>query len=430
MLTATGFLTACAQAGLTASSYAEDCLAEITSSEAGIKAWQHLDEEQVRTAAQKADTADEAISGPLRGVPVGIKDIIDVEAMPCERGSAVFAGRQPEADAGLVTSLRNAGAVIFGKTVTTEFAYLEKSRTCNPHNLAFSPGGSSSGSAAAVAAGHIPLAVGTQTGGSVIRPASYCQVYAFKPTHTAINKTGVLQTSATLDQVGFFARSVGDIALLSSVLVGTPFPAELPVLAAPPRLLMWQGLYDEGVDSYVHDGLAELAAALGAVVEVKPAPEAAVARFQAAHKTIYDYEISQNLGPIADDHADKISQFAADAVSRGRRISAADYTAAMATRDEARAYMAALFAEYDGLLTASATGEAPLFENGTGNAACNTVWSLCGNPCLSLPLLSAVSGNARITGPNGLGVGLQLIGGLSCDAKILQTGYWLDARLV
>ena len=429
MLTAVAFLSACAEGRITIPDYIDTCLAEIDRTDTAIKAWEYLDADDVRL--QAAVQAEPAAAGlPLRGVPVGIKDIIDSFDAPCAYGSAVYTGRRPEADAELVTRLRRAGAVIMGKTVTTEFAYLQKSRTCNPHKLAFSPGGSSSGSAAAVAAGHVPLAIGTQTGGSVIRPASYCQVHAFKPTHTVISKTGVLQTSATLDQVGFFARSMADIALLSSVFAGTALPPDLAVLSAPPRLLMWTGLYGQAVDDYVHDGLAEIADALGAVIETRPAPHDRIARFQAAHKLIYDTEISHNLGPVVEAHLESVSHFAAEAVARGHKVASADYQAALQIRDEARAFMAALFAEYDGLLTASATGQAPLFENGTGNPACNTVWSLCGSPCLSLPLLTPDGhAGARIAGPDGLGVGLQLIGGLGQDEKILQTGAWLEARL-
>ena len=423
MMSAVEFLAACAAGRMTATAYVDSCLAEINRTDSQILAWEERETDRLRTHAGQAHQgpADRA----LRGVPVGIKDIVDVAAMGCKYGSAVFAGRRPDADAGLIHQLRQAGALIMGKTVTTEFAYLEKSRTRNPHNLAFSPGGSSSGSAAAVAAGHVPLAIGTQTGGSVIRPASYCQVHAFKPTHSAIDKTGVLQTSRTLDQVGFFARSVADIALLSSVLVGTAPVRDLPPFSGAPRLLFWAGLYGDVVDGYVHDGLARIMAVLGAAVDSRPAPHADIARFQAAHKTIYDAEISQNLGAIADAHPGKVSQFVQDAVRRGRQIDAAAYASAMAVRDEARRFMAGLFADYDGLLTASATGEAPRFEDGTGNPACNTVWSLCGSPCLSLPL----SGSHKITGPNRLGVGLQLIGGVGADEKILQTGLWLEDQL-
>ncbi len=423
MMGAVDFLKACSQGSLTAAEYAENCLAEIDRTDSRILAWQYLDREQIAKDAEQADTASAVLA--LRGVPVGIKDIIDTADAPCEYGSAVYTGHRPAADAGLITTLRQAGAVIMGKTVTTEFAYLEKSRTRNPHQLAFSPGGSSSGSAAAVAAGHIPLAVGTQTGGSVIRPASYCQVHAFKPTNTAIDKTGVLQTSETLDQVGFFASSVDDLSLLSSVLVGTAPPDRLPPLSAAPRLLMWSGLYGDVVDDYVHDGLARIAEALGSVVDIRHAPQDQIARFQAAHKLIYDVEIGRNLGPVAEAHPDKVSAFVRDVVSRGQTITAADYDQALLIRDEARAYMEAVFSDYDGLLTASATGQAPLFENGTGNPACNTLWSLCGSPCLSLPL----DGAARITGPDGLGVGLQLTGGLGRDEQVLRTGSWIEAQL-
>ena len=425
MITATDFKEAYSAGSMTALSYAQTCLQEIEQSDGQIQAWEHIVPDAVLRMAEQADSGQIADNmQPLRGVPVGIKDIIDTSDAPCACGSVALAGRQPEADATLVTILRRAGAVIFGKTVTTEFAYLEKSRTRNPHDHSFSPGGSSSGSAAAVAAGHIPLAVGTQTGGSVIRPASYCQVHALKPTHTAIDKQGVLQTSQTLDQVGFFASCLDDICLLSSVLVNTPPLAEMKPVSVP-RLLMWEGLYGEQVEAYVHEGLQAIAAHLGAVVDLYPAPQEMIARFQAAHKTIYDYEISQNLHPITDSQPDKISAHAKDAVRRGRQISIKDYQEALLEREDARTFMASVFADYDGLLSSSATGQAPTFENGTGNSACNTLWSLCGTPCLSLPF----SGQLCITGPDGLGVSLQVTAGLGDDEKLLQTGRWLEAQL-
>ncbi len=425
MVSATAFREACSAGRMTALSYSQACLQEIERSDDQIQAWEYLVPDIVCHMAEQADAGPAADNmESLRGVPVGIKDIIDTSDAPCSCGSAALAGRQPEADATLVTSLRRAGALIFGKTVTTEFAYLEKSRTRNPHHYSFSPGGSSSGSAAAVAAGHVPLAVGTQTGGSVIRPASYCQVHALKPTHTAIDKQGVLQTSQTLDQVGFFASCLDDICLLSSVLVNTPPLVEIKP-ASVPRLLMWQGLYGAQVETYVHEGLQAIATHLGAVVDLCPAPHEMIARFQVVHKTIYDYEISQNLHSIADQHPDKISNYAKDAVQRGRQISTNDYQEALLVREDARSFIASVFADYDGLLSASATGQAPTFENGTGDPACNTLWSLCGTPCLSLPL----SGPLRITGPDGLGVGLQLTAGLGEDEKLLQNGRWLEALL-
>ena len=425
MVTATDFREAFKAGRMTALSYAQNCLQEIERSDGQIQAWEHVVPASVLQMAEQADVSQAAENmQPLRGVPVGIKDIIDTSDAPCACGSAALLGRRPEADAALVKSLRRAGAVIFGKTVTTEFAYLEKSRTRNPHDHSFSPGGSSSGSAAAVAAGHVPLAVGTQTGGSVIRPASYCQVHALKPTHTAIDKQGVLQTSQTLDQVGFFASCLDDICLLSSILVDTSPLAEIKPVSEP-RLLMWQGLYGSQVEDYVHEGLQAIAAHLRAEVELCPAPQEMITRFQIAHKTIYDYEISQNLSPITDPQPDKISAHAKDAVMRGRQLSTNEYQQALLVREDARSFMASVFADYDGLLSASATGQAPIFENGTGNSVCNTLWSLCGTPCLSLPL----SGPLRIIGPNKLGVGLQLTAGLGEDEKLLQTGQWLEARL-
>lgn len=392
------------------------CLAAIDRSDAEIKAWAVLD----RKAASNS-------SGALAGMAVGVKDIIDVAGMACCYGSPIFAGRIAEADAELVTALRMAGAAILGKTVTTEFAFMQKSITRNPHNLGHSPGGSSSGSAAAVAAGQVELAIGTQTGGSVIRPASYCGVHALKPTRGAISRAGVLQTSQTLDQVGIFARNLNYLARLGSVVTNQPDLEDalnhLP--AAPPRLLYLDGLYGARVQGYVHEGLQKIATALPSHIDILPAPAAEIARYLETHKTIYDFEICQNIGPLMSSHESQMSAEILAAIKRGQKVAISDYEKALIERDEAALYFGGLLAGYDGLLTASATGEAPIFEKGTGDSICNCLWSLTGYPCISLP----ISGRFQISGPKGLGVGVQLTATTGRDSALLGLARWLETRL-
>ena len=392
-------------------------LAAIDKTEPQLKAWVELDRN-----AQPQNTF-----GSLGGIAVGIKDIIDVAGMVCRYGSAIYADRVADIDAELVAALRAAGAVLLGKTVTTEFAYMQKSITRNPLNGAFSPGGSSSGSAAAVAAGHIDMAVGTQTGGSVIRPASYCQVHAFKPTRGTISRKGVLQTSQTLDQVGVFASTLDRLGQLSAVLTGQ---AELAAASKnisdrPPKLLYLEGIYGERVESYVHDGLMKIARALPEHINIRPAPKAEITKFLDSHKTIYDFEICQNIGPLMQAHKQLMSIEILEAIKRGKAISSAEYHAALWVRDEATDFFDSMLAGYEGLLSASATGEAPIFEEGTGDSICNCLWSLTGYPSVSLP----ISGEYEITGPNGLGVGIQLTATTGRDRALLGLAGWMESRL-
>jgi len=393
------------------------CLAAIDKTEPQLKAWVALDRN-----ARPQNT-----HGSLAGIAVGIKDIIDVAGMACRYGSAIYADRIADTDAELVAALRAAGAILLGKTVTTEFAYMQKSINRNPHNSAFSPGGSSSGSAAAVAAGQIDMAVGTQTGGSVIRPASYCQVHGFKPTRGTISRKGVLQTSQTLDQVGVFASSLVRLGQLAAVVTGQAelAAASKNIYNTPPKLLYLEGIYGERVENYVHDGLMKIARALPEHIDICPAPKAEITKFLDSHKTIYDFEICQNIGPLMHAHKPLMSSEILEAIKRGKTISPADYHAALLVREEAVDFFDSMLAGYDGLLSPSATGEAPVFEEGTGDSICNCLWSLTGYPSVSLP----ISGAFAITGPNGLGVGIQLTITTGRDAALLGLAGWLASSL-
>lgn len=390
-------------------------LAALDKTEDDIKAWCLRSDTRAHAQAEACDAAP--VRGALHGVCVGVKDIIDTADMLTERGSRSCAGRQPDKDAELVSALRAAGAILPGKTATTEFAYLDKTVTRNPHNLAHSPGGSSSGSAAAIAAGQIQLAIGTQTGGSVIRPASYCGVFGMKPSFGSISRAGVLQTSQTLDQVGVFASTLTGIGRLCDVIMtGAEGMMQATHSACDnPRCLVFDGLYDGVVESGVQDAVSSVTASLGAAVTHIPAPEM-IASYLAGHKAVYHVELAQNLGAICDAKSALVGPAAKATVAIGRTHHSDVYDAAQVMRVRAIADLSSYFTSYDVLITPAATSEAPLFDDGTGNPTCNALWSFVGFPCITLPLA---------TGPTGLPVGVQLIGAMGADKKLLQIAKWL-----
>ena len=400
-----------------------------------LAAWTHVDAEGALARADECDRLRQSGRplGRLHGVPVGLKDIIDVAGMPCECGAAAMKGRVPETDARLVESLRAEGAVIIGKTVTTELAFMQPAATRNPVNPAHTPGGSSSGSAAAVAAGHVPLAVGSQTNGSMIRPASFCGTFGFKPTAGIIPRTGVLATSGTLDQMGVFANSLEDLGLLADVLgsydqrdpasFARPRPAmragagaEVPV---EPNFLWFDMPYFDRLTPAARGGMEELLGALGERVERIDAAES-FAGFIAAHNIIQFHEYADLLGWILDEKPDGLSRHSQDAIARGRSFGEAAYEEAQEMRRQAMAFFATLFTEFDAVISPAAPGEAPLFEAGTGDAICQTIFTLAGVPAVTLPLL---------VGDKGLPIGVQLAGGAEEDDRLLRTATWMLAAL-
>ena len=415
--------------------YVEACLARIRAVDGDVEAWTFLDPGLALAQARAAD--EERLSGrtvgPLHGVPVGVKDIIDTADMPTENGSVLHAGRTPSRDASVVAALRAAGAIVMGKTVTTEFATREPGKTRNPHNPAHTPGGSSSGSAAAVAAGMVPLALGSQTGGSTIRPAAYCGVYGLKPTHGLISRHGMFQISRTLDHVGLFARGVDDLALLLEQLTGrdegdpdTRPRARVPyrALAAeePPLPPMFAfvktGLWDR-VDPDAREAFAELTALLGDRVEemelVTPAAETAE-----WHRTIMDAEIAVNLDREWRTGREGLSASLRARIEHGHVVSAPEYLRALAGIPPLVASLTELFEQrYDAILTPAASGTAPLGLDSTGDPAFCALWTLAGMPAISLPLMR---------GANGLPLGVQLVGPRHGDARLLRTARWLVAR--
>ena len=411
------------------------CLARVREVDAEVQAWAFLDPEHALAQARILDQMRSAggVLGPLHGVPVGVKDIIDTTDMPAERGSVLHAGRHPADDATVVSMLRAAGAVIMGKTATTEFATYAPAKTRNPHDAAHTPGGSSSGSAAAVAAGMVPLAIGTQTNGSVIRPAAYCGVYGFKPTHGLIPRTGILALSRALDHVGVFARTLEDVALACEPLAGfdardpdTRPRARIPFreLAAaeppmPPLLGFVKTPLWDRAEAETREAFEELVEVLKArVVEIE-LPASALAALD-LHRTIMEAEMAANLAWEFEHGREQLSASLRGQLERGRAVSAFDYQGALARIPLLNAGFEEIFERCDALLTPAAAGTAPRGLESTGDPAFCTLWTLCGMPSLSMPLM---------TGANGLPLGVQLVGARGYDARLLRTARWLAARV-
>ena len=407
------------------------CLARIEATDAQLCAWAHLDAEHALKQAGDLDLMRQSGRplGPLHGVPVGIKDIIDTCDFPTERGSPIYAGRKPDTDAPLVQRLREAGAVILGKTVTTEFAFMHAGKTRNPHDQARTPGGSSSGSAAAVAAFQVPLAIGTQTNGSVIRPASFCGTYGFKPTRGIISRSGVLRSSQSLDQVGVFGRSLDDMALLSDVIGGYDAADAQSYARARPRMLegaraevpvapelIWFDLpFNDRLSEDSRAGLDEVVDALGARVERAPVSENMIGLVE-VHTVIQEYELRQSLETEIASHWDKLSDTLRQVLERAAKISQSQYAESIEIMTSATEFFELFFRDYDAIIAPSARGEAPMFSDGTGDPVFCSIWTLCGLPTLNLPLL---------VGSDGLPVGVQLIGAAEQDDRLLRTASWL-----
>jgi Asp-tRNA(Asn)/Glu-tRNA(Gln) amidotransferase A subunit family amidase len=434
-LSATDAARAIAEGAVSSEQLVEACLARIRAAEPEVQAWQFLDPEHAlaQARARDLDRSEGRPCGPLHGVPIGIKDIIDTADMPTEDGTVLHAGRTPDRDATVVSMLRAAGAVIMGKTVTTECATYSPGKTRNPHNSAHTPGGSSSGSAAAVAAGMVPLALGSQTNGSVIRPAAFCGVYGFKPTHGLIPRHGILKLSRTLDHVGFFARTLEDIALLAERLVGhderdpdthprarIPFvrtAAEEPPLT--PQLAFVKTPVWDRAAAETRDAFAELAEALGAQCEEYELPESLREAWD-WQRTIMEAEMAANLDLEWDKGRDRLSESLRAQLARGREVKAVDYQKALARIPVLHQGFEELFSRFDAVLTPSAPGTAPEGLEATGDPAFCTLWTLCGMPALNVPLMR---------GENALPLGAQLVGARHDDARLLRTARWLVSRV-
>jgi Asp-tRNA(Asn)/Glu-tRNA(Gln) amidotransferase A subunit family amidase len=433
-LSAADAVRAIREGAITSEQLVDACLARIREAEPQVQAWQFLDPGHALAQARARDEQhrEGRPAGPLHGVPVGIKDIFDTADMPTEDGTVLHAGRTPARDATVVAMLRAAGAVIMGKTVTTECAYYFPGKTRNPHNPEHTPGGSSSGSAAAVGAGMVPIALGSQTNGSVIRPAAFCGVYGFKPTHGLIPRHGILRLSRALDHVGFFSRSIEDLALLAEVLVGhderdpdSRPRARVPFVATaaqeppmPPLLAFVKGpVWDRAAED-TREAFEELMAELGErVIEVE-LPESAAAALE-WHRTIMEAEMAASLEAEWERGKERLSEQLRALMVRGRETRALDYQKALARIPLLNEGFGEIFERFDAIVTSPAAGTAPKGLASTGDPAFCTLWTLLGTPAVTLPLMK---------GANGLPLGVQLVGPRHGDARLLRTARWLATR--
>lgn len=403
----------------TAVAAAEAAFQRIDARDADVRAWKTLDRE--RALAEAAARDAEAPRGPLHGVPVGVKDVIDTADYPTGYGSSIYEGARPAADAACVALLREAGLVVLGKTVTTEFAMRTPGVTMNPHNPAHTPGGSSSGSAAAVADGQVPLAIGTQTSGSVIRPAAFCGAVGYKPTWGYTPRAGLKMLSESLDVIGGMARSAPDAQALAQAMAGRPV-APAAAADAPPRFgvcrtAAWPTIEHAGAAAL--EQAADICRAAGAVVAdlLMPAPFADALD---AHDIVMTYEARRMLAFERVNHWDRLSPALQEVMQRGGAASAADYAQALGVRAACRARFAEAFRDVDVLLTPAAPGEAPEGLSFTGSPDFNRIWTFVGAPCLTVP---------GLTGPKGLPVGVQVVAALGDDDKAVAAAEWLRLRL-
>jgi Asp-tRNA(Asn)/Glu-tRNA(Gln) amidotransferase A subunit family amidase len=410
------------------------CLDIVAAREAEIGAWAWIDPDYALAQAREADDIRRQGRevGPLHGVPVGIKDILETQDMPTENGSEIFAGRRTGRDAAAVSLLREAGAVIMGKTVTTEMAVYHPGKTRNPRRPTHTPGGSSSGSAAAVAAHMIPLSLGTQTNGSVVRPASFCGVYGLKPTHGLISRRNALTQSPPLDTIGMFARSIEDLALAADVLSaydeadagmwprsrGSHHKVAMSEPPLPPILGFVKTPVWNQAARETQEAFAELAAELGASCEEVELPSPFEGVIE-AHGHIMLADIAKNFGPVDERYPGKLSERLRGMIEEGRRISAIDYNRARERQEQLYRHLESYFDRYGALLTPSAPGPAPEGLGATGNPVFCTIWTFLGTPAVSLPLLDV----------DGLPLGVQLVGLRRDDARLLRTARWLVSRL-
>jgi Asp-tRNA(Asn)/Glu-tRNA(Gln) amidotransferase A subunit family amidase len=393
------------------------CLERIAKREPEVHAWAYVDPERALAEARERDR--ETPRSPLHGVPVGIKDVIDTADMPTEYNSPIYRGHRPKTDAACVAQLRRAGCVILGKTVTTEFANNHPGATRNPHNLQHTPGGSSSGSAAAVADGMVPLALGTQTGGSVIRPAAYCGVAACKPSFGSINRAGLKFVSESLDTIGMFGRDLAGLILAQHVLTGRALPEQQ---SGKPRVGLCRTPRWRDADDATQTNLERAAQALakaGARVSDFELPAGSQALFD-RHAAVMGFESARALGWEQTNFADQISATLKPRLEAGWRVKREEYDEVRGIARACRARLAEMLRDFDFLLTPSAPSGAPAGLASTGDPVFNRAWTLFGVPCVTLPFGAA---------PNGLPLGVQLVGAFDADMRLLAWAQWAEKSL-
>lgn len=417
---------------VSAEAYVGACLDAIAARESEIEAWVVCDRAHALEQARACDKARAAgkPAGLLHGLPIGIKDIIDTADMPTQNGSPIFAGHQPERDASCVAQIRAQGGIVIGKTVTTELANNHPNKTRNPHNPAHTPGGSSSGSAAAVGANTIPLALGTQTGGSVIRPGSFCGVYAMKPTLGLISRTGATLQSHTLDTIGVYGRGVADLALATQAMSAfdaadaVSYPRVPPQLldglawAKPdkPRFAFFRSPAWSQADATAQRALEGFVKDLGGLAEEIDVPE--MADVIKHHANVMSAENVAYYGPLLQRYPQGISPTLAARLEASAAVTAGDYIRSLNAREPMYVALARVLSRYAAIITLPACGAAPKGLGSTGNPVFNAMWTYLGVPCITLPLLQA----------DGLPLGVQLVGPRRGEAALLAAAQWLDVR--
>jgi len=419
-LSATEIATKIAAGEATCEAVVRDCVARIAARDNVIKAFVNFDADLALAQAQAFDRGPSR--GPLHGVPIGLKDTIDTFDMPTEMGSPIYRGNRPRADAACVALLRRAGAVILGKTATCEFAGSAPPETTNPHNTAYTPGGSSSGSAAAVADHMAAAALGTQTGGSVLRPSSFCGIFGYKPTYNTFNKAGVWPAADSIDTLGWLARSIDDIALLTSVLrMQAPQPPRQ--LSAAPRIGVWRtDLWDTALEeskTAVADAAGKLGKA-GAEVRDLELPDAFNGLHDIARSTIGFYERAACMTYFWEREREKLSPQMRRYIENGHNIPREDYVAGLRRLDECRALLPAVFEQCDVLLVPCVPGEAPKGLASTGAPGMQAIWTAVHTPTMTLP---------THRGPNNLPVGIQLVGQRYDDDRLIACARWIWQRI-
>jgi Asp-tRNA(Asn)/Glu-tRNA(Gln) amidotransferase A subunit family amidase len=408
-----------ADGSFTATEYVRACLDRIGEREANVGAWTYVAKDVALAQAAKADASRR--EGGLHGMPIAIKDIIDTHDMPTEHGSPIYKGVVPSADAACVAMLRRAGAIILGKTVTPEFAAVTPGRTANPHNIKHTPGGSSSGSAAAVADFMVPAAIGTQTVGSTIRPASYCGVVGFMPSHQILPVQGVKVQAGSLDNLGILTRSVADVALVANAILGSEALRAEP-MARPPRIGFCPSPHwpqAQAATRQVMDDAIALLRDAGATVETVELPSSFDAALD-AHWTILAFEFARAMAYEFCNHADQLSPRLVGLLERGFATPFADYVAACALVVARRREFAPIIGGYDVLLTPAAAGEAPEGLTGPSDLLFQRFWTVLHVPAITLP---------GFDGPQNLPVGIQLIGAHLEDTKLLGAAAWVERAI-
>lgn len=401
--------SAIAQNGQNIEAFIKTVLADIKTANAELGLFEYIDEATVLSDAARLDALpqEQREALPLAGLPFAVKDIIDVAGMPTAFGCAAPIGYNAQTDASIVKQLKAQGALVIGKTVTTELAFLQPSRTRNPRGLDFTPGGSSSGSAAVVAANLLPLAIGTQTGGSVIRPAAFCGVFAIKPSFGLIDRFGILSQSPSLDTIGFMANELGDLAQV--IQFCTPSAAPRPA-KKPFSIAMIEDRFTEQAAPYMKTLSSDIGAACAPHI-TNVTLDDVLARCAAVRSKINDYELHHQFNNLVQNHPQRLSSHILNAHKAGAAISTSSYFDALNETTALRDACSALLNEYDCLLMPSTLGEAPKGLGSTGNSLFNGPWTLLGLPVVHLPVS---------TGPNSMPIGVQVIGALHRDQELLQ----------